>query len=67
MSELLAGELANRWLRVAPSEARLRSQLYASNFVEEEQMTEDGYYLLHVRMPLQELNRLVGSAGVALQ
>lgn len=66
VSELLAGEMANRWLRVAPSEAKLRSRLYASNYVEAEEVTEDGHYLLHVRMPMQEFNRITEHTGVAV-
>ena len=66
VSELLAGEMANRWLRVAPSEARLRSRLYASNYVEAEEVTENGEYLLHVRMPMQEFNRITALNGVAV-
>ena len=67
VSELLAGEMSDQLLRVAPSEARLRSKLYASNYVENEEITDDGHYLLRVRMPLQEFDRIKQQAGVAIE
>ena len=67
VSELLAGEMSDQLLRVAPSEARLRSKLYAANYVENEEITEDGHYLLRVRMPLQEFDRIKLQSGVAIE
>lgn len=67
VSELLAGEMSDQLLRVAPSEARLRSKLYASNYVENEEITDDGHYLLRVKMPLQEFDRIKQQAGVAIE
>ena len=67
VSELLAGEMSDQLLRVAPSEARLRSKLYAANYVENEEITEDGHYLLRVRMPLQEFDRIKRQSGVAIE
>ncbi len=65
VSELLAGEMANRLLRVAPTEAKLRSKLYAANYVEGEEISEAGEYLLRVRMPAAEFDRVLAQGGVA--
>ena len=59
--------MSDQLLRVAPSEARLRSKLYAANYVENEEITEDGHYLLRVRMPLQEFDRIKRQSGVAIE
>ncbi len=65
VSELLAGEMANRLLRVAPTEAKLRSKLYAANYVEGEEISEAGEYLLRVRMPAAEFDRVLAQGAVA--
>ena len=67
VSELLAGEMSDQLLRVAPSEAKLRSKLYAANYVENEEITDDGHYLLRVRMPLQEFDRIKLLGGVVIE
>ena len=67
VSELLAGEMSDQLLRVAPSEAKLRSKLYAANYVENEEITDDGHYLLRVRMPLQEFDRIKMLGGVVIE
>ena len=67
VSELLAGEMADRVLRVAPNEGRLRSRLYAANYVEAEEVSDTGEYLLRVRMPAQEFDRLSEHSGVAVE
>jgi hypothetical protein len=52
-------------LRVAPTEAKLRSKLYAANYVEGEEISEAGEYLLRVRMPAAEFDRVLAQGGVA--
>ena len=67
VSELLAGKMSDQLLRVAPSEAKLRSKLYAANYVENEEITDEGHYLLRVRMPLQEFDRIKLLGGVVIE
>lgn len=66
VSELLGGEMADEVLLIKPSEASLRSTLYEQGYIEEEQINEEGLYQLRVRMPTQELERLLikGSAEI---
>lgn len=64
MSELLAGSMALETLRVSPQQAKLRSQLYASGFIEAEQIDEDGFYELRVKLPRSDLERLIKQDGV---
>lgn len=64
ISELLGGKMAEEVLLIQPSQAKLRSQLYEQGYVEEEQVNEEGLYQLRVRMPAQDLERLL-TKGVA--
>jgi len=66
MSELLAGSMAVETLRVAPQQAKLRSQLYANGFIEAEQIDEDGFYELRVKLPRSDLDRLSNQDGVEI-
>lgn len=59
VSELLGGEMADEVLLIKPSQASLRSTLYEQGYIEEEQINEEGLYQLRVRMPSQELERLL--------
>ncbi|MBL4572023.1 MAG: GTPase HflX [Gammaproteobacteria bacterium] len=64
MSELLAGNMAVETLRLSPSQAKLRSQLYASGFIEEEHIDEEGFYELRVKLPRTDLDRLLKNSGI---
>ena len=66
ISELLGGNLAKVWLRIAPQNARLRSQLYENEYIEEEQSSGDGYYLVYVHLPEDELNRILEQGDAEL-
>lgn len=66
MSEILAGSMAVETLRVAPQQAKLRSQLYANGFIEAEQIDEDGFYELRVKLPRSDLDRLSNQDGVEI-
>lgn len=66
MSELLAGSMAMETIRIAPQLAKLRSQLYESGFIEAEQIDEDGYYELRVKLPRTDLDRLLQKSGTEI-
>ncbi len=66
ISELVAGSLAKVWLRIAPQNARLRSQLYKNEYIEEEQSSSDGHYLVSVHLPREELDRILKQGGAEL-
>lgn len=63
LSELLAGNMAVATLKISPQQGRLRSQLYEKGFIQDEQVMEDGYYQLRVRLPRKDLDRLVREAA----
>ncbi len=58
ISELLAGGLVDAELILAPQQARLRSQLYENDYIESESVDDFGNYLIHARLPANELERL---------
>ncbi len=66
ISELLGGNLAKVWLRIAPQNARLRSQLYEHDYIEEELTSGDGYYLVNAHLPQTELDRILQQGGAEL-
>lgn len=66
ISELLAGNMATETLRIAPQQAKLRSQLYQNGFIEEEHIDELGFYELKVRLPQKDLNRLLQQSGTEI-
>ncbi len=59
LAELLAGSLVEETLTIAPHNARLRSQLYERGLVEDEQTDDSGAFIVKVRLPRKELNRVL--------
>lgn len=66
MSELLAGSMAMETLRIPPQQAKLRSQLYEKGFVEEENIDEEGFYELRVKLPRADLDRILQLGGIEI-
>jgi len=66
ISELLAGALVEATLQLDPDQTRLRSQLYARNFIEAEQIDEAGHYLLSLRLPRQDLDRILQQSSTVV-
>ncbi len=66
MSELLAGTMAAETLRIGPQQAKLRSQLYECGFIEDEQIDEQGYYELKLRLPRKDLERILLQPGTEI-
>ena len=67
ITELLAGTLATTNLLVDPRQTRLRSQLFANGFVQEESIDDLGFYHLHVKLPQQDLARLLIQDGISVE
>ena len=61
VSELLADELVRAELLLGPYEAKLRSYLYTNNYVEKENINENGEYRLQLKLPAVELKRIEDS------
>ncbi len=67
VSEILAGSLVSETIRIAPEQTRLRSKLYEKGFIEGERIDESGFYHLEIRLPKQELERLMQQGAVLEQ
>lgn len=59
VSEILAGSLVTETLRIEPQHARLRSRLYSLGFIEQERIDEEGVFHIQIRLPQQDLDRLL--------
>ena len=66
MTELLSGGLVSQTVILRATQAKLRSQLYESNFVTEEQTDETGASILFLRLPKAELDRILAQEEVKL-
>ena len=64
ISELLAGAFLVETLIIKPEQARLRSQLYESGFIESEEIEESGAWKLRVRLPKDYLDRVLQRGAV---
>ena len=64
ISELLAGAFLVETVIIKPELARLRSQLYESGFIENEEIEECGAWQLRVRLPKDELDRVLQRGAV---
>jgi len=64
ISELLAGTFLVETLIIKPEHARLRSQLYESGFIESEEIEESGVWKLRVRLPKDDLERILQRGAV---
>jgi GTP-binding protein HflX len=67
LTELLAGSMVHHTLQLPPSAARLRSALYRLKGIEQEGFSEEGNFVLQVRLKLADWNRLVKQEGENLQ
>jgi len=59
--ERLAGDMVNEELRLPASEGRLRAKFYQQGAVLDESVSEQGEFVLHIRMPRQDYDRLLGN------
>lgn len=63
LSERLAKQMVREDLRLPPQEGKLRSQLYALDCVQSEQILDDGDMLVSVKMPAVDWQRLLKQYG----
>ncbi|WP_105253688.1 ribosome rescue GTPase HflX [Pseudoalteromonas sp. T1lg75] len=63
ISELLAKQMLNTLLCVPPSQGRLRGALYNLNSINKEDYDEHGNWLLQVKVPMSEWNKLKKEIG----
>ena len=66
----LKGERINAWVSLGNLNAKLRSQLFDLGAVEEEKVTDDGQWLLHINLSQQDaerLGRLPGADGMLVR
>ncbi|MEH6357737.1 MAG: ribosome rescue GTPase HflX [Pseudomonadales bacterium] len=59
--ERLAGEIMNEELRLAASDGRMRAKFYQLGAVVSESISETGEFVLQIRMPRQDYDRLLAS------
>jgi GTP-binding protein HflX len=59
IGELLGHDVVERTLRLTPQQGRLRARLYEKGAVSHEKIDADGLVCLDVRLPRQDLERLL--------
>ena len=64
ITELLSGGLVSKTVILQPTQAKLRSYLYQSKFVTEEQTDETGASILSLCLPKSEFDRLVAQGKI---
>lgn len=67
LSERLAKSMMQCQLNIPPRFGRLRGELYQMNFVSSETFSEEGGWLVNVRMPSQDWRRLVKHSGKEIE
>ncbi len=65
ISELLGHDVVERSLPLAPEQGRLRARLYAKGAVRQERLDDKGLLWLDIRLPRQDLNRLLTEEGLS--
>jgi GTP-binding protein HflX len=64
LMELLQQDIVYYHLRLAPTEGRLRSTLYALNAIEQETIDEEGHWLLDLKLTKADYERLFNSEKI---
>jgi GTP-binding protein HflX len=67
LTERLSKMMMQCQLNIPPKHGRLRGQLYQMNFVTSEQFSEQGGWLVDIRMPSQDWRRLVKQSGKEIE
>ncbi len=65
ISELLADDMLEGCLALAPSQGKVRSRLYQLGAIRSEEYSESGELLLDIRMPRQDFDRLAKQEGLS--
>jgi GTPase len=64
VSDWLSSERINRWIELGGRHGRLRAQLFDLGVVSEEQITENGCWMMHVDVPRETAERLARLPGL---
>jgi len=67
LSERLSKSMMQCQLDIPPQHGRLRGELYQLNFVTSESFSEQGGWLVNIRMPSQDWRRLVKQSGKEIE
>ncbi len=67
ISELLGKEVVNGCLVLTPTQGRLRAMLYTQQAVVDENYRADGASLLQIRIPKNDLLRILSAASLAFE
>lgn len=59
ISERLGNDIVRQTLDLPPGDGKLRAYLYAQHAVLDEQINDDGHYLLHIQMQRKDWNRMM--------
>jgi GTP-binding protein HflX len=65
ISELLGQDVVERQIELRPDQGRLRARLYARGAVHGEEVNSDGLVSLAIRLPRNDLDRLLEDEGLA--
>jgi GTP-binding protein HflX len=63
ISDRLASERINRWIKLEGKDGKLRAQLFELGVVSEERIAENGAWMLHVDVPRETAERLARLPG----
>jgi len=63
ISERMASERINRWIKLEGKDGKLRAQLFELGVVSEERIAENGSWMLHVDVPRETAERLARLPG----
>jgi GTP-binding protein HflX len=67
LSERLSKSMMQCQLNIPPRHGRLRGELYQMNFVTSESFSDEGGWLVNIRMPSQDWRRLVKQSGKEIE
>lgn len=67
LTEIFSEQSVHGWLRVPMGQGKVRAQLFEAGEVLDEQISEDGDWLLEVTLPRRDFDRLMKHAGPGLE
>jgi GTP-binding protein HflX len=67
LTERLSKTMMQCQLNIPPKHGRLRGELYQMNFITQEQFSQEGGWLVDIRMPTQQWRRMVKHSGKEIE
>lgn len=64
---LLTEDLVHAYLKLAPSQGRLRAKLFQQNAVVDERFLDSGQNVLEIRLPLIDFNKIISSEDLSTE